>query len=189
MKNRESTPETVIPVRQRLLQSAMQLFSETGIRATGIDTLLAHAGVAKMSLYTHFKSKEDLVVAVVEAQSQVLLEALAQSCAAAEPIKKARAEALFGAIRARVERDGFRGCEFIRTLSEFPDPDSAIHRAVVQHRAQLLQNLQDLFGRELGRELSLLLDGALVDGHATGRPDAADTALAVAQMLIAQRET
>ena len=68
----DTTVETVSPKRDRLMATAWRLFYRDGYRAVGIDTLLAEAEVAKMTLYNHFDSKEALIVAVLEKRSAEL---------------------------------------------------------------------------------------------------------------------
>src|SRR5688500_6664518 len=62
--------------RDHLVETAWRLFYRDGYRAVGIDTILAEAGVAKMTLYNHFTSKEELIVAVLERQHQAFMESL-----------------------------------------------------------------------------------------------------------------
>src|SRR5688572_6339230 len=62
------------PAKQRILETADRLFYEDGIRAVGIDRIIAEAGVAKMTLYAYFASKDDLIVAVLRHREGSVLE-------------------------------------------------------------------------------------------------------------------
>jgi len=167
--------------RLQLLDTAIRLFGESGIRATGIDVLIAEAGVAKMSLYGHFKSKDGLVVAVIDELSDRLLAGLASAKSVDE---------VFDALAAKIGAGDFRGCEFIRALSEFPDPASAVHQAVVRHRTRLRAFLRGLVDTDShAAAIAILMDGVLVEGHASGPSDAVRLAKAMARTLCSSGST
>ena len=183
MRKKDSSPEIVPGTRERLIATAIRMFGKTGIRATGIDPLLAEAKVAKMSLYGHFKSKEELIVAVIEEQSDRLLSAF-EVAAAGAASRSGKVEAVFDGVAAKIAADDFHGCEFIRALSEYPDPNSPVNQAVVRHRDRLRTFLRELVGEDsLALNLAILIDGALVDGHARGKSDAARAAKEMAVTL------
>jgi AcrR family transcriptional regulator len=187
MKKKDSSPENALGTRERLIATAIRMFGKTGIRATGIDPLLAEAKAAKMSLYGHFKSKEDLIVAVIDEQSDRLLAAF-EAAAAEAPTRLGKVAAVFDGVAAKIAADDFHGCEFIRALSEYPDPNSPINQAVVRHRERLRTFLRELVGdATLALSLSILIDGALVDGHATGQSGAAQAAKEIAVALMAAK--
>jgi hypothetical protein len=184
MKKKDSSTENALGTRERLIATAIWMFGTTGIRATGIDPLLAEAKVAKMSLYGHFKSKDDLIVAVIDEQSDRLLAAF-ELAAGEAPTRLAKVEAVFDAVAAKIASDEFHGCEFIRALSEYPDPNSPVNQAVMRHRGRLRTFLRGLVGdNSLALSLSVLIDGALVDGHATGQLAAARAAKDMAVALV-----
>jgi len=187
MKKKDSSPENALGMRERLIATAIRLFGKTGIRATGIDPLLAEAKVAKMSLYGHFKSKEELIVAVIDEQSDRLLTAF--ELAAAGPLTRSgKVEAVFDGVAAKIAADDFHGCEFIRALSEYPDANSPVNQAVVRHRGRLRTFLRGQVGDDsLALSLAVLIDGALVDGHATGQAEAAGAAKEMAVVLTAAK--
>ena len=177
--------------RERLIQTAIGLFRQAGIRATGIDLLLAQAGVAKMSLYSHFRSKEDLVIAVIDTQSNQLISALEEAVALSNGSVAGRLGAIFDVVQEKVLSPEFLGCEFIRALSEYPDPPHPINEAVVRHRKRLLTLLAQTLseGRcedsePLASEIMLLMDGALVSCHASHEGDGVKYARKIAMTLI-----
>src|ERR1700722_18416257 len=106
--------------RERILETAEDLFYREGIHAVGIDTIIDKSGVAKMSLYRSFASKDDLVAAYLEARSQRYWQwwdgVMAQN--PGDPRRQLRD--LFEAIAVRVRRPGFRGCAFVKAATEFP---------------------------------------------------------------------
>src|SRR5262249_26058371 len=108
--------------RQRILETADRLFYQDGIRAVGIDRIIAEAGVAKMSLYKHFPSKDDLILAVLVYREEAVL---GFSRAAMERhAKKANLplRAFFAALKEWFETPGFRGCPFQNATAELADP-------------------------------------------------------------------
>jgi AcrR family transcriptional regulator len=161
--------------RERLLSTARTLFLKEGIRATGIDRVIAESSIAKATLYNHFATKEDLVVAVLEAHLadwQEQVRATADADAGAEPsVHIAR---LFDALAATVHTGEFRGCPFSNALTELPGSRSV--RAVAErYRTQQLDHVSGLVGREptdkTVRAVVLLLEGATNVTKTTNSPD------------------
>lgn len=124
------------PAAERLLQSASLLFCREGIRAVGIDRILAESGVAKATLYQAFGSKESLVVAHLERRDLDDREAYLARIAEA-PAGSRRVTASFDLAAERAEADGYLGCVYANALNEFAEPDAPIARAVRAHRAWL----------------------------------------------------
>src|SRR5437870_7681397 len=108
MRGNQETSEA----RRRILQTADRLFYQDGVRAVGIDRIIAEAGVAKMSLYKHFSSKDDLILAVLKYREEGVLEFFRSSME--RHGKKARnpLRAFFAALKDLFESPGFRGCPF-----------------------------------------------------------------------------
>src|SRR5262245_24284870 len=98
--------------RQRVLETADRLFYQDGIRAVGIDRIIAEAEVAKMSLYKHFPSKDDLILAVLQ-HREVSVQEFFRS-AMERHIKKTKSSlrAFFVTLKDFLESPGFRGCPF-----------------------------------------------------------------------------
>lgn len=188
-----SAPETASAKRAQLVAVAQRLFYRDGFRPVGIDTLLAEAGVAKMTLYHHFPSKEALIVAVVEKLDGEVRAGLAAAVGAAGRSPVRRLLAVFDWLKVWFETDDFRGCGFIRALSEYPDPAHPIHRAAWRHKQALNALLRELAAaagaarpQDLADTLGLLIDGAIVAAHATGSSAPALTARAAAAGLLKQ---
>ncbi len=176
-----------IPARERLLQAAAELFYRDGVGATGIDTITAHAGVAKMSLYNNFSSKADLVNAYLEARVEEWNELYRVRLAEAQTPRD-RLLAVFDsyADHAALAFDwGFRGCGLLNAAAELPVGDRG--RATVALQKQDVEQmfkdclremkpLSDAEIDETAEHLSFLLEGAMaragLDGH-DGRLQAA----------------
>jgi AcrR family transcriptional regulator len=188
-----SVTESASTKRAHLMAVAQRLFYRDGYRIVGIDTLLAEAGVAKMTLYNHFASKEDLIVAVIEKHDADMRTALTAAIEAAGRSPTRRLLAVFDWLGAWFESAEFKGCGFIRALSEYPDPAHPVHRAAWRHKEAVNAVLRRLAGEagaahpaELANALSLLVDGAILAAHATGSSAPAVTARATAAALLKQ---
>lgn len=118
--------------RHRLLDTATRLFYAEGIRAVGIDRIIAEAGVAKATFYNHFPSKDDLVLAYIEE-----LDELGRDAVAALPKQPPRRmiAAILARISTAVVTDGYNGCPFLKTAAEYPDPKSPVRQAIAARRA------------------------------------------------------
>lgn len=186
-----STPEIVSPKRAHLMATAWRLFYRDGYRAVGIDTLLAEAGVAKMTLYHHFAAKEDLIIAVLEKRDREIQAGLQAAVEAAGRSSARRLLAVFDWLDGWFATDDFKGCAFIRALSEYPERDHPIHQAAWRHKQAvigMLTGLSDAAGAKapaaLAETLSLLIDGAIVAAHATGSTAPCASARAAAVSLL-----
>src|ERR1700760_4093697 len=102
------------PKRAELVGTAWRLFYRDGYHAVGIDTVLAEAGVAKMTLYKHFPSKEDLIAAVLDRRSSDLRAGLERAIEAAGRSPAKRLLAIFDAFDALFQSADFNGCAFIK---------------------------------------------------------------------------
>lgn len=175
------------------MATAQRLFYRDGYRIVGIDTLLAGAGVAKMTLYNHFASKEELIVAVIEKLDAEVRAALTATVEAAGRSPTRRLLAVFDWLAVWFESDDFKGCAFIRALSEYPDPAHPVHQAAWRHKQAVNAMLRELVARtgaahpaDLANTFSLLIDGATLTAHATGSSASAATAAAAAASLLKQ---
>src|SRR6185369_7251640 len=108
--------------RQRILETADRLFYQEGIRAVGIDRIIAEAAVAKMSLYNHFPSKDDLILAVLEYREGNVLKFFRSSMERHANKAKNQLRAFFAALKDFFESPGFRGCPFQNAAVELADP-------------------------------------------------------------------
>ncbi|HVU18529.1 MAG TPA: TetR/AcrR family transcriptional regulator [Candidatus Didemnitutus sp.] len=181
----ESTPK-----RDHLIATAFRLFYRDGYRAVGIDTILAEAKLAKMTLYHHFASKEDLIVAVLEQRSALVNAKVQAILSEAGPSPRKRLLAYFARYEAFFSSKEFNGCPFIRAVAEYPEVHSPVHQAVIRHKQKDIATLRELvsgFGiaepSPVAQQIALLIEGALVSAHTFGNPSvlahARDAALAL----------
>ncbi|MCW0213213.1 MAG: TetR/AcrR family transcriptional regulator [Pseudonocardia sp.] len=157
--------------RERLLRTASSLFYAEGIRAVGVDRVISEAGVTRATFYRHFPSKDDLVVAYLNAVDQAV-RAIAGPQATTPPEAAAQLRSIIDSMVETLCGEGFRGCSFINAAAEFPDPLSPVHQAVTGHRRWLA----DTFVADLrvaghpdpegaAAHLMMLRDGAMVAGY------------------------
>jgi AcrR family transcriptional regulator len=177
-------------VRERILETAQRLFYRDGYRAVGIDTIIAEAGVAKMSLYRHFPSKDDLIVAYLEESNRQYWEWLDDAVAdIAGPVDKLIG--IFQAVEALVTSPECLGCTFQGTAAEFPDRDHHGHQVAIAHKNQVRHRFAEL-AREAGLRdpdqladrLLLLMDGAWVAARMYGPDNPAHGLTGTATTLI-----
>jgi AcrR family transcriptional regulator len=178
------------PARERILETARRLFYRDGFRAVGIDTIIAEAGVAKMSLYRHFPSKDDLIVAYLEDSNRRFWEWLEATVEEVEdPVEKL--VAMFEAIGKLAASPECLGCTFQGTAAEFPDRDHPGHEAALAHKDTVRRRFATL-AREggldepetLGDQLLLLMDGAWVSARMYGPHNPAKGLAGTARALI-----
>lgn len=162
--------------RERLLGAAAELFYAHGIAATGINAITERAGVARMSLYNNFATKDDLVTAYIDARHAEWLDLYQRRTAAADD-PRARVLAVFDAYLDHAEfayPHGFRGCGLLNAAAELP-ADSPARGAVRRHKEEVEAILSRSL-TEAGAEdpentaihLSLLLEGAMARAGLAG---------------------
>src|SRR5262252_6599782 len=108
--------------RQRILETADRLFYQDGLRAVGIDRIIAEANVAKMSLYNHFPSKDDLILAVLKYREEGVLEFFRSAMERHGKKAKNPLRAFFAALKEWFQAPDFRGCAFQNAAIELADP-------------------------------------------------------------------
>ncbi len=179
--------------RQRILDSAYELFSHRGVRAVGIDEVIKTASVAKATLYRHFSSKDDLVLAFLQQREQLWTKGWVEAEArrrGATP--EEQLIAIFDLFHEWFQKEDFEGCSFINILLEMNDRGTAIGKASADH----LNNIRSIV-RSLAEEAGLrepeqfahswhiLMKGSIV-AAGEGDRDAAGRAQAMGRLLIEQ---
>jgi AcrR family transcriptional regulator len=177
--------------RQRILDSAYELFSHRGIRAVGIDEILERAKVAKATLYRHFESKEELVLAFLDQREQLWTRDWVEKEARSRGnTPEEQLLAIFDAFDEWFHRDDFEGCSFINVLLEWADRNHPIGRASVLHLANI-RTLLTTLATEAGlrdpetfaHSWHILMKGSIV-AAGEGDQDAAKRAKAMGRALI-----
>jgi AcrR family transcriptional regulator len=159
--------------REQLVETAERLFYREGFHATGIDRVIAEAGVARMTLYKHFSSKDELVLAVLQRRAERYWSGLTAAVDAAQAPGRFRVLALLDAHGEWLAREGAQGCMFMKALGEYADHGPQVAAAAAANKRRLLIVLHDLVKADglagnagLGEQLALLLEGATTLVHA-----------------------
>jgi AcrR family transcriptional regulator len=191
---RQAATEPRPAARERILEAATRLFLRDGFRAVGIDTIIAEAGVAKMTLYAHFPSKDDLIVAYLERANEQFWAWLDGASAAVDD-PKAKLAAIFDAVGELANSPRCLGCTFQGTAAEFPDPEHPGHRVALAHKQAVRARLGTLAEHaglrqpeDLADQLLLLMDGAWVAARMFGPHNPAVQVAAAARALIEARD-
>ena len=176
--------------RDQLIEKAEELFYREGYHATGIDRILAESGVAKMTLYKHFKSKEELILAVLEGRHQMMLTRLRERAEQLPP-REALLATFDGLHRMIHSREQFCGCLFVNAAAEYQDREHPIHQRSCAYKGELqaylrerLEQLAAPQAHRLARQLQYLLEGALSMAHIEGPGEQAQDAKAAALVLL-----
>ncbi len=177
--------------REELIKTALALFAKNGIHATGIDTIVEQSGVTKKTLYAHFRSKEELVLAVLRQYDGMARNKFMRRVESGGKTPKARLLAIFDFAERWFQQSNFYGCLFINTIGEYSDNDTAI-RQICQDYKKLVKayilSLCEQVGtsdpQELAEELALLLEGATVTAQVSQNPQTAKIAKRAAKVLI-----
>jgi AcrR family transcriptional regulator len=176
--------------RERILDAAACLFYEEGIHAVGVDAIVADSGVAKMTLYRHFPSKDDLVAAYLDRANRRFWDWLEGEMAQA-PDARAKLLRAFRALGRQATDAACRGCGFQNAVAEFPDPAHPAHQVALAHKRQVLERFTAL-AREAGlrspeslsAQLLLLMDGAWVAARVFGPKNPAARVAEAARVLV-----
>ena len=183
--------------KDRLFQTAARLFYQHGYRAIGVDTISAESGIGKMTLYRHYPSKDDLIVAFLRQSDEDFWEYFEQSTQDA-PTAREKLLAFFEALQEYVVSPACYGCPFLNVATEYPETDYAGHQVALEHkqavRARFNQLAKEANARQpkaLANALFLLMDGAYMAARMFGSSPsnpAADVAEAARHLIDAYCE-
>jgi AcrR family transcriptional regulator len=133
--------------RERILEAAYDLFSRSGVRAIGVDTITVHADVAKMTLYRNFASKNELAVAFMDLREERWVKGWVQAEASRRASSPAgQLLAIFELFAEWFARDDFEGCAFVTSLLEFEDREDPVRQACILHLANIRAFVAELAG-------------------------------------------
>lgn len=181
--------------RGELIRKALPLFYRNGFHATGMDLVAKETGVSKTSIYKHFRTKEELILAVLRLRDENFRNGLFRRMEELSDTPEGQLLALFDALGEWFRETGFQGCMFIKASAEYQQKDHAINMQSFHHKQLLADHFEVLCARAgfrqtvmLARQLLLLKEGAIVlaamshsDGPAAEAKEMARTLLAVAE--------
>jgi len=177
--------------REHLIEVATDLFNRCGYHASGIDRVIAEAGIAKTTLYRHFPSKEDLIVAVLKRIDSQYREGMRQAVDGMTRDAKVKLLATFDVLEDWFRGATFYGCPFMSAASEFNLRNSPVFQEVVLHKRLMIAYFEELARAaglneptRIGEEINLLHEGATAVAQVSGDPQPASLAKAMAVRLI-----
>lgn len=178
------------PPRERLLETAARLFYERGFLAVGVDEIVAESGISKMTLYRHFPSKDDLVVAYLKRADDQFSDWFERALATeSDPYDKI--VAVFNAIGVLARSAHCLGCTFQVSASEYPDRRHPAHQIAVAHKKEARRQFAKLAKQAglrepgaLADQLLMLMDGAWVAARLFDRGSPARHVAAAAKTLL-----
>ncbi len=177
--------------RDRLLAAAYELFSHRGVQSVGVDAIIERSGVARQTMYRHFASKQDLVLAFLERRDELWtkqwLEAEAER-RGTDPGESLLA--IFDLFDEWFRTPSFEGCSFINVMLEHPDADHPVHRAAAAYLAGVRHFVEGLARRagiadadSFARRWHILMKGSIVSAG-EGDRDAARHGQAIGRLLL-----
>lgn len=179
--------------RDQLLRNALDLFYRNGFHATGMDLVAAETGVSKTSIYNHFRSKEELILAVLRLRDEEFRNWLCRRLQERGKSPRGQLEALFEVLEEWFEQPQFRGCMFIKASAEYQGAQDPINVQSAEHKRLLRAHFCALASQAgatdpetLARQLMLLKEGAIVQASIQHSSASARDAGVMARLLIAQ---
>jgi AcrR family transcriptional regulator len=177
--------------RQRIIETAERLFYAEGVRAVGIDRIIAEAEVAKMTLYNHFQSKDDLILAVLHYRDEKINGFFESAVERYAEQGMDRLSAFFAALDEWFRSKGFRGCAFINAVVELADADHPAAAFSAKHKEIFHQMINDIVTEQYGTKakafvpaVCLMVEGAIVTAVMEGNPNSASVAKQAALTLV-----
>jgi AcrR family transcriptional regulator len=176
--------------KDKVFQTAARLFYQSGYRAIGVDTIAAESGIGKMTLYRHYPSKDDLIVAYLKDSDEFFWASFGQITKnAATPRDKLLA--FFEALQGYVTTPACYGCPFLNVATEYPETNYPGHQAAIEHKQSVRARFRQL-AKEAGAkkpdaladQLFLLMDGAYMASRMYGAKNPASHLAEAARVLI-----
>jgi len=179
-----------IAPKNQVFQTASRLFYQNGYRAVGVDTIASESGIGKMTLYRHYPSKDELIVAYLKDSNEIFwhnFELLTKEI----PTARGRLLAFFQALQDYVSTPVCYGCPFLNVATEYPDPDYPGHQVAIAHKQSVRAKFRELAMEAgarrpevLADQLFLLMDGAYMAARMFGTQNPAAHLAEGAQVLI-----
>lgn len=177
--------------RQQLVDKATELFAEHGYHATGIDRIAEEAGVSKRTMYQHFRSKEELIIAALKQYDGVFRNGFIKAVENRTDRPYDRLLAVFDVAQAWFSDNKFFGCMFINAIGEYSERNAAIQNVCQEFKRLMRAYLEELAveakipdARRVAESVAILLEGSIVTAQVSGTPEAAATAREAAKIII-----
>jgi len=160
--------------KDQLLDTAARLFFPNGYRAIGVDTIAAESGIGKMTLYRHYESKDELIVAYLRDSDTKFWEEF-EKVTGGVGSPRQKLIRFFQALAEYVSQPACFGCPFLNVAAEYPDPHYPGHQVALQHKESVRQRFYELAKQAgvrqpqvLADQLFLLMDGTYMTARMYG---------------------
>ncbi|KKN84124.1 hypothetical protein LCGC14_0292070 [marine sediment metagenome] len=162
-------------VKNRIIETASFLFYKNGYNSTGINQIIAEAGIAKATLYNHFKSKEEICLAYLQYKNIGFLEDF-ENFTTSRPKGKEQILSIFDFLKLFYQDKDFNGCWCIKTVSEIPKDNEIIRNEIQSQKNDfialiaklIINNLEEIKSEQvnsLARQIYLLYESAVGESH------------------------
>ncbi len=182
--------------REHLIDVAIELFNRHGYHATGVDRIMEATGISKATLYRHFKTKDDLIVAALSKIDEAAREDMRSFVERASADPRERLLATFGQLEVWLREHSFAGCPFMAAASEFGSEPNIVLQQVQMHKRLYLAYFEELARaagtpdpRTAARQLVMLHEGAVAFAQVLGVKGAAETARKAAEAILDRART
>lgn len=162
--------------RNELIDAAMRVFYRHGFHASSLDDIQKEGGISRMTLYNHFKSKDELIVAAMRRRDEIFRNRLMKFVESASKDARERILAVFDFHDEWFSGDEFCGCMFINAAAEFSVADSAPRRLAADHKQEIVRYLRELCegaglddAGDVAEQLNILLEGSIVAARVVGQ--------------------
>jgi len=180
-----------IDKREHLIDVAIDLFNQHGYHATGVDRIMEATGISKATLYRHFKTKDDLIVAVLAKIDEAAREEMRAFVENASADPRERILATFSQLAIWLEDQSFAGCPFMAAASEFSSDPNVVLQQVQMHKRLYLAFFEELTRagkipdpKTVARQLVMLHEGAVAFAQVLGPKGVAANARLAAEAVL-----
>lgn len=178
--------------RDHIIEVAIKLFCEHGFHATGVDRIMREAKVSKKTLYNHFRSKDELILAALQKHDSVFRNNFVKDVEQLSSTPKGQLLAIFDAAENWFSGQNFFGCMFVNVVGEYSDANSPMRGVSKSFKDMVWRYILSLCEKagvnepeKMANELALLFEGAIVTAQISGSPVSASTAKNIASQLLA----
>ena len=178
--------------RDHIVEVAIKLFCEHGFHATGVDRIMREAKVSKKTLYNHFRSKDELILAALQQHDSVFRNNFVKDVEQLSDTPEGQLIAIFDAAENWFSDQNFFGCMFVNVVGEYSDANSPMRDVSKSFKKMVWRYIHDLCTKAgvtepetMANQLALLFEGAIVTAQISGTAGSAATAKNVASQLLA----
>jgi AcrR family transcriptional regulator len=169
-----------------ILQSASKLFNRYGYKSVGIDRIIKESNIAKMTLYHHFKSKDEIILEVLTGYNLTLSEQILGPLENKVMTPEKKIRALVEVYRQWFESPEFYGCPFHKAIAEFPEKENPVQLKIIEHHNLLHTFIyQTVKSKKLANQILLVIEGSVIQAKISGNSEAANEAWAIISKLMA----